>query len=236
MKHNLGLTTFYVIVGGYSAVVLPFCLIDYFRLLDTYKIQPNKHPSRAEANKAMRMVFTNFFVLYLVNRRSSGPLRRNLGPIDARINYSLLPLRFMFYLLIDDICFYIYHRTLHAFPILYRHFHKPHHYFKVPFAAMTIAVHPVELMLQSIGGALGPMFLRAPIKEFWLWVFLRQVQGIEDHTGYEFKYSPTHLLPFLGGTKFHDLVSDLLLVSLFTYLEHCLNCYSGKELHIVIDY
>ena len=33
---------------------------------------------------------------------------------------------------------------------------------------------------------------------------IRQLQGVLDHTGYEFPYDPLAIVPGVGGTKFHD--------------------------------
>eukprot|EP00756_Hemistasia_phaeocysticola_P064396 Hpha_TRINITY_DN7760_c0_g1::TRINITY_DN7760_c0_g1_i1::g.85414::m.85414/K07750/E1.14.13.72, SC4MOL, ERG25; methylsterol monooxygenase len=110
------------------------------------------------------------------------------------------------FFVLDDMFFYIYHRTLHTYPALYRAFHKPHHVFAHPFVLSAYAVTPVELSLQSIGATLGPLVLwRGSTHRHLLWLFLwlRQWQGIEDHTGYHLPIG-THLIPGVGGTTFHD--------------------------------
>ena len=116
--------------------------------------------------------------------------------------------------MVDDIWFYIYHRTLHAYagpylcvssaftrtiyqrrrcvdvrrgvpsvPVLYKSIHKPHHVFTAPFAATSHATHPLEMMLQGVGGMLGPLLIGCTLTEFWVWLAVRQWQGMEDHTG-----------------------------------------------------
>ena len=47
-------------------------------------------------------------------------------------------------------------------------------------------VHPVELMLQSIGAMVGPLLFAFSLSALWAWLALRQWQGVCDHAGYTF--------------------------------------------------
>jgi sterol desaturase/sphingolipid hydroxylase (fatty acid hydroxylase superfamily) len=67
-----------------------------------------------------------------------------------------------FFFLVDDLCFYGYHRALHSNPEWYRRFHKQHHAFKAPYALVSHATHPLEMMLQSVGAMAGPLLLGVP--------------------------------------------------------------------------
>ena len=110
--------------------------------------------------------------------------------------------------LIDDFCFYWYHRALHEHPVLYKHFHKPHHAFIHPFVWSSHAVHPVEMLLQAVGGMMGPILWASCSAygmhrySFWAWLAIRQIQGVFDHTGYD--VDPFAFIPGSGGVKFHD--------------------------------
>lgn len=99
---------------------------------------------------------------------------------------------------------------------MYASFHKPHHAFTAPFVWTSHAVHPVEMLCQSVGTMTVPLAVGMNLKVFWLWLALRQYQGVLDHSGYE--GLPFYLDPFssmsglripgigqiIGGTKFHD--------------------------------
>lgn len=61
---------------------------------------------------------------------------------------SALALQTALSLLVDDCCFYCYHRCFHAKRWLYVRFHKQHHAFSAPCVWSSHAVHPVEMMLQ----------------------------------------------------------------------------------------
>ena len=76
------------------------------------------------------------------------------------------------------------------------------------------------MLCQSVGTMAGPLCLGMHRHVYWLWLALRQYQGILDHSGYEglplwldpFSYMAadlrvrgTCILPaVLGGTQFHD--------------------------------
>ena len=113
--------------------------------------------------------------------------------------------------LIDDACFYVYHRALHSRPWLYAAFHKQHHAYIAPFAWSSHAVHPVEMSLQSIGAMIGPLLFRFDRPLFWLWLTLRQWQGVLDHAGYELPCDVLHRIPGVGGTRFHVSPRGLII-------------------------
>ena len=66
------------------------------------------------------------------------------------------------------------------------------------------ATHPVEQAAQAIGGTAGPLLFGFKLREFWLWLMVRQWQGIMDHVGYELPFDPFRYIPGIGGTEFHD--------------------------------
>ena len=160
---------------------------------------------------AWRMVRRNFALLLPLALAGSPVLAALLpdAPVDWLAFGCQLPLVFA----LDDVCFWAYHRALHANKGWYARFHKPHHVFTQPFAVVSHATHPLEMALQSVGAMSGPLLLGMPRRAFWCWLALRQWQGIEDHCGYELPCSPSSLLrrakfPFAwalwGGSDFHD--------------------------------
>lgn len=92
---------------------------------------------------------------------------------------------YMYYCVVERCQPCIVHSLAHprSIPSLYKRFHKPHHMFTAPFAATSHAVHPVEMMLQSVGAMAGPLLCRPHLYLFWAWLVVRQWQGIDDHTG-----------------------------------------------------
>eukprot|EP00937_MAST-01D_sp_MAST-1D-sp2_P001434 g1434.t1 len=213
---RVGLATYIVIVGAAVAAWLPFEVCDKFGLFSSYRVQPDLRDKVTEVEHArlralcVQMVRRNLLVLLPLSL-AGGPLLRVLLPFDGSgsrrewLGAALLWQLPVFFL-VDDVCFYAYHRMLHADPALYRRFHKQHHEFKLPFALASHATHPVEMLLQAVGAMLGPLLLAAPRQTFWLWLVVRQWQGIEDHCGYELPFAPSRFAPSLfGGAPFHDI-------------------------------
>jgi sterol desaturase/sphingolipid hydroxylase (fatty acid hydroxylase superfamily) len=160
---------------------------------------------------AWRMALRNFAVLLPLTLVGS-PILAALLP-DAAVNWLEFVCQLPFVFVLDDLCFWAYHRALHVNKDWYTRFHKPHHIFTKPFAVVSHATHPVEMALQAVGALSGPLLLGMPRRAFWCWLVLRQWQGIEDHCGYELPFSPSAMLrraklPFAwalwGGGAFHD--------------------------------
>lgn len=202
----LGLYLYGALLFGYFSLVIPFTILDYLRpeWLIKYKIQPNKWPSNDLWKLSVKMVARNFAILLPLSFMGGFVLEKILpsydDPVDDWTMFFLLKIPISFVL--DDWCFYWYHRMLHTFPYLYKNFHKPHHVFTVPFAMATNATHPFEMMLQSVGGMMGPILFQFHFKQLWVWLIIRQWIGIEDHIGYELPFSPTKY--FFAGSEFHD--------------------------------
>jgi sterol desaturase/sphingolipid hydroxylase (fatty acid hydroxylase superfamily) len=204
----LGRVTYLVIVGTFISAVLLEDLIN--RIGSTQGRRFQRQPSKEEIRRCWFMVGFNLVWLGLASNISGRFLERLLLEYDAELpgGFEACAKIALFFVL-DDLWFYAYHRTIHSIPPLYKAIHKQHHFFTAPFPAVSFAVHPAEMLLQSLGACLGPLILFAgqthPVL-FWAWLFVRLLQGIEDHLGYELKWSPTSLVPFLfGGSKFHDL-------------------------------
>jgi len=200
-----GLGTYTVLLASYVIPCVVFEIVDRSKFLRTYLIQPKKVESNFSLRrKALKMVVLNFAWLPFALYFGTPILKQNIpkeGYIDTLPFVGMIVASF----LIDDLCFYVYHRVLHEYPALYKRFHKPHHVFTAPFAWTSHAVHPVEMMLQSVGAMIGPVLLfHMPLRYFWIWLAVRQLQGVLDHTGYEFPFDPLAMIPGVGGTKFHD--------------------------------
>jgi sterol desaturase/sphingolipid hydroxylase (fatty acid hydroxylase superfamily) len=210
-----GLGTYLVLLASWSCTCLPFFAIDRFRLLDKHRIQKGSEGGPAPAAispavhaAARKMVLINWSWL-LPATLAGAPVLRQLFPVNAPAP-PLWQAPFLAYLwfILHDVSFYCYHRTLHEVPGLYRRFHKPHHILTAPFAWGSHAVHPVEMLLQSIGALAGPLIwsfaFGLPIKVVWAWVALIQVQGVWDHSGYDLPLDVFKVVPGFGGTTFHD--------------------------------
>jgi len=203
-------------LGAYLSVLLPLVgtvAFDRFarRFLAIRFIQ--RPPTAEEYRKCMNMAVFNLQWLFILTL-SMGPLmERTLLPRSAPLpGLTEVVAKLLLFLFLDDLWFYAYHRLVHAVPWLYVTLHKQHHLFTVPFPEVTLAVHPAELMLLSLGTCIGPLgiyYKQTHPLIFYGYTIVRQLQVFLDHFGWELKrplHSPASLAPrVFGGTAFHDL-------------------------------
>jgi sterol desaturase/sphingolipid hydroxylase (fatty acid hydroxylase superfamily) len=45
---------------------------------------------------------------------------------------------------------------------------------------------------------------RSHLVSFFIWVNVRQLDAVKTHCGWVFPYDPCHLIPYYGGSLFHD--------------------------------
>jgi len=201
------LGTYAVLLGSWLIPCLCFEAFERIGMLNKHLIQPHRRPTAALKKHALYMAFLNWAWLPFA-LRIAAPLLAVWFPDASRTESLSSVICFVVQVAIsffvDDFCFYIYHRVLHEYPQLYVRFHKPHHVFTAPFVWTSHAVHPVEIILQSIGAMMGPIIFSMPLRHYWVWLTIRQIQGVLDHTGYDFPWDPIRWVPGVGGTKFHD--------------------------------
>ncbi|XVF79889.1 hypothetical protein PTKIN_Ptkin15bG0026900 [Pterospermum kingtungense] len=128
------------------------------------------------------------------------------------------------YLLIEDYTHYWFHRLLHS-KWGYEKIHYMHHEYSATIAFAAGYLHWAEFMILGLPTFLGPLLVPCHIITICLWIMLRQVEAIQTHTGYEFPWSPTKLIPFYGGAEYHDYhhyvggQSQSNFSSVFTYCD-----------------
>lgn len=108
------------------------------------------------------------------------------------------------FLVIEDALFYWTHRLLHV-PPLYQWIHKQHHQFYTPVGMAAEYVHPLEYLLSnSVAVFTGPFLLGCHLLTLWIWLFIRTVEGLDGHSGYDFWWVPFRYFPFRPGAAVHD--------------------------------
>jgi sterol desaturase/sphingolipid hydroxylase (fatty acid hydroxylase superfamily) len=200
---DLGVATCAVVMGSFCVYIGLFSLT---APLFT-KLQPARRVEQKEWDLCVRMAGTNVAWLVPMMLASGRALSMLLAPWDSELPAPLAVFgRMVLCLVVDDAWFFGYHRMLHQIPFLYKHIHKPHHVFTAPFPLVALAQHPVEMLLQSVGGQLGALvLLHAHPLEFWLYLAVRIYFGVEDHVGVAVPWSLSRLLPgVFGGSEFHD--------------------------------
>lgn len=107
-------------------------------------------------------------------------------------------------LLIEDLMFYVTHRTLHT-DFLYKHVHSWHHSFQNVIVLSSETAHPFEY---SVGNllpvTLGPLLLRSHLFTFCWFLALRVAVSHDEHCGFTIPWSPVRLLPFGSSSLAHS--------------------------------
>lgn len=174
-----------------------------------YKIQPHAFPSPALIRRNIRSVVVGHFVVAPVALWFLWPIMTTRHGVERLLGTPLPSLgtflgHLVVCMLLEDLCFYWTHRTLHAVPFLYRHVHKQHHEFTTPTVLGSEYAHPVEMVLGNYLPFLaGPLLLSPHAVTQWAWLSLRLIQSMENHCGYAFPYSPFAVWPFLTSAQ-HD--------------------------------
>ena len=111
----------------------------------------------------------------------------------------------LFVLTIDDIFFYVLHRTMHENKYIYRKIHKIHHRANAPIPIDYIYVHPLEWSSGMIGPFIGMLLMGGiSIYSFWLYLIIRNFHEIHIHSGIKTSFIK-YLVPFYGDNEHHDL-------------------------------
>lgn len=205
-----GVGTYVSVVGAWTCAVLFFAAVRHAGMWEKYRIQPRPGAADTPALRrtAAGMVAFNWAWL-LPATLAGGPVLRELFPASAAPPPAWqAPFIVLLWFVLHDLGFYTYHRILHEVPWLYNRVHKRHHLFTAPFAWMSTALHPAEMLLQTVGAMSGPLLWAGtcglPVTVLWAWLALIMVQGVFDHCGYDLPWDPFSLLPGAGGAPFHD--------------------------------
>jgi len=123
------------------------------------------------------------------------------GPLPA---WYVIVAQLLFFVVLDDFLFYWSHRALHENRWLFKRVHSKHHRIMTPWAVTGHYMHPAEYVLTGTIMLVGPLVVGAHVVTLYLWIVIRQWEAVEGHSGYDFPWSPTHLLPFSDGPTHHD--------------------------------
>lgn len=198
---------FSFLVGSYILFNLPLVVLDFWQpeFLQKYKIQPKQHVSLPKLWNCVKHLFFGYFFLMLPLVVMSFPAFQMLGlratlPLPSLKRIVMEVASFMF---IEDFLHYWFHRWLHL-PQVYHLIHAVHHEYSSPFGMAASYAHPIEVLVLGMCTFAGPLLYGPHVLTFLAWIMLRQALAIETHCGYEFPFSPSKLIPFAGGSAFHD--------------------------------
>ena len=227
--YQLYIMTFWIILAFYIVCCIPYCLLDLFKLKQTDKerLQPGTYNSFSLMTKGAVLVLVVFFTTILPLQMCSGPFFEIAGINGTKpfpkVWQALLQLAIFF--VVEDYGNYWIHRWLHT-PWAYKHIHYMHHEFDTPTALAASYAHPIEVLVLGSPTFLGPAIVGCHVSVCWAWFVLRELEALETHSGYDFWWSPTKLIPFYGGSEYHDYhhwvggKSRGNFASIFTYCDY----------------
>ncbi|KAJ3108377.1 hypothetical protein HDU97_001502 [Phlyctochytrium planicorne] len=125
--------------------------------------------------------------------------------------------------LVDDLWFYINHRTLHRSKWLWENVHSLHHKMMNPTALSTNYLHPLEMLLVSIGTIAATVVVRPHYVPFIFFIFIRTAEDVGNHSGWDFPFLPSHYIPGHVTARFHDT-------------HHALSNYQGVAKNLATTY
>ncbi len=112
----------------------------------------------------------------------------------------------IFFALVEDFFFYWTHRLLHH-PRLYPYIHKVHHEYNITISLAAEYAHPLEFIFGNLFPVnIGPIILGSQVHlaTYLIWVIVAQMETADQHSGYEFPWSPYRLVPFSVSTDYHN--------------------------------
>ncbi|KAH7662869.1 Methylsterol monooxygenase protein [Dioscorea alata] len=184
----------------FSLVPLPLIFVElcFPSIISGFKLQPKTH---LPFSSVLRCYFSIVRVLIL----HVGPLQFFSYPaiklvgIRARLPLPSvweIGLQLLVYFLVEDYVSYWIHRALHH-GWGYEKIHKVHHEYTAPIGFVEAYAHYAEVLILGFPSFVGPAIVPGHMVTFWLWIILRQMQGIETHCGYDFPFSPNKAHTFL---------------------------------------
>jgi methylsterol monooxygenase len=191
--------------AAYVSCSLPSAIFDFIPALTKYRYQPSKKPTWDAYMKCLKLAaFTHCCFIY----PAALSLHFVFGLDSMPISWESMPrwyitlAKLIASLYIEDTWHYFLHRLLHS-PMLYKSIHKQHHVFLSPFGLTAESAHPLENMIVGAGFLIPVLLFCDHLSFFWLWMALRTGQACDAHSGYNL-WNPLWLLPFYGGSFYHD--------------------------------
>eukprot|EP01111_Echinosteliopsis_oligospora_P006934 TRINITY_DN2141_c0_g1_i1.p1 TRINITY_DN2141_c0_g1~~TRINITY_DN2141_c0_g1_i1.p1 ORF type:complete len:294 (-),score=50.73 TRINITY_DN2141_c0_g1_i1:77-958(-) len=221
---------FYASMAGlYALGAFGFAIIDKYKFFSSYKIQAGKYPSEADYKRCIKNLVWNYLFFILPAGVISFPFTGYLGlsyslPLPSLYTFSW---QILFCLVGEDALHYFLHRFFHT-PWFYQNIHKEHHYYAAPFGLSATYAHPVEVIFLGIPTFAPVLAIRPHFFTFYSWFIIRQLDAVLTHSGYEFPWIPFQILPYYGGTEFHDYHHKAFKCnygSRFTLLDRLLGTY-----------
>ena len=156
----------------------------------------------------MFLLFTNNFCIAIAITSFqywSGMPYRGDTRLDTIPSVQTFIFQILFCMLVEDLAFHLSHRALHT-KWLYQNAHKMHHHHTLSVYYAATAAHPIEYLFGNALTTLLPTIILSRhihITTTVAWVFFRSDKSFEEHSGYEFSWSPYRGLPYFVEYGYH---------------------------------
>ncbi len=177
---------------------------DVFKNIKIRSTQLDKPLSRTEFFKRLPLIGFNILSLYVL---SFFGLWMGQGLFDMQwAGIGIFVLHFLVILVVDDLMFYIIHRSMHENKFLHQKIHSLHHQASQPFPLDFIYAHPIEWLSGYAGALVGVIliFIFSPVNvwAFWTWALFRSLHELDIHSGVRSIVSK--YIPLMAGAEHHD--------------------------------
>ncbi|KAJ3413931.1 C-4 sterol methyl oxidase [Chytridiales sp. JEL 0842] len=194
---------------------LPYMIMEKIPFFAKYKIQPTKKVTSEQFWKVVWHSIRSQLFVQLPMVTFFYPTAMAVGMRFLDVPFPTLTTLFLqqlYFVFCEDTFHYFVHRAMHWGP-LYKHIHKIHHEYQAPFGLTAEYAHTLEVLVLGQGFFIGPMTWSLATKgtpnalhvlSVMIWMCVRLILTIDDHSGFDFPWSLHHYLPFWGGADFHD--------------------------------
>jgi sterol desaturase/sphingolipid hydroxylase (fatty acid hydroxylase superfamily) len=108
---------------------------------------------------------------------------------------------------VEDTFYYFGHKLLHT-KYLYAKIHKIHHRYIKNVSIAAEYSHPIEFIFVNLGAITsGVMILneRMHAYTFLIYIIIRNLQGFNEHCGYNYPWAPSRILPLTSKLNFGEI-------------------------------
>ncbi|KAE8678109.1 Sphinganine C(4)-monooxygenase 2 [Hibiscus syriacus] len=180
--------------------------------LDKYKLHSKKEEE--EKNLVSRKAVFKAVVIHqimsiVMNLFIFAAIREKDGEASPRKPLTMLALvkQVIIAMLVIDTWAFFVHWYLHQNKFLYRHIHIPHHRLVVPYSFGGHYMHPIEGILDTMGGTLAVLLSGMSPRTSTFFVSFTLIKVVDDHCGMKLPGNPFNLLS--NNSAYHDVHHQL---------------------------
>ncbi|KAM8972171.1 cholesterol 25-hydroxylase-like protein 1, member 1 [Pelodytes ibericus] len=197
--------------SGYMCFSFPFALVDLLgercHFFYQYKIQKNNRPTISTMCQCVLKTVCNHVVYILPVVMLSCCFMPAPALPSAAPSLCTLFVEVFGCLLLFDFQYFVWHIFHHKNQWLYKKVHAVHHKYIAPFSWSSQNLGVYELMTVGFWSSTNPNLLMCHPLTAWVCNLVSIWMSVNDHIGYDFPWSLSHILPFglYGGALAHDV-------------------------------